>query len=118
MESPAQASLPDTIAQIDAGHFKQADAAIGQALAQPGLSAQTRQDWLFDETLVLPALIFTAIWLRVPLNIIFYLAALQGVEELGDARRRIVTVDPLSADGDVLVVDGGEHRLVESAWRV
>ena len=48
VESPAQASLPDTIAQIDAGHFKQADAAIGQALAQPGLSAQTRQDWLFQ----------------------------------------------------------------------
>jgi len=48
VESPAQASLPDTIAQIDAGHFKQADAAIGQALAQPGLSAQARQDWLFQ----------------------------------------------------------------------
>jgi multiple sugar transport system permease protein len=38
-----------------------------------------RQDWLFDEHLVIPALILTAIWHRVPLNIIFYLAALQGV---------------------------------------
>ena len=44
-----------------------------------GLFGIPRQDWLFDETLVLPALILTAIWHRVPLNIIFYLAALQGV---------------------------------------
>ncbi|WP_441606999.1 transglutaminase-like domain-containing protein [Dyella sp. 2RAB6] len=44
----APAGLNDTIAQIDAGHFKQADAAIAQALAQPGLSAQARQDWLFQ----------------------------------------------------------------------
>ncbi len=42
------AGLNATIAQIDAGHFKQAEAAIGQALAQPGLSAQARQDWLFQ----------------------------------------------------------------------
>jgi len=45
-----------------------------------GLVGIPRQDWLFDERLVLPALIVTAIWLRIPLNIIFYLAALQGVD--------------------------------------
>jgi len=39
-----------------------------------------RQDWIFDEMLVLPSLIVLAIWHRVPLNIIFYLAALQGVD--------------------------------------
>jgi multiple sugar transport system permease protein len=44
-----------------------------------GLFGIPRQDWLFDERLVLPALVLTAIWHRVPLNIIFYLAALQGV---------------------------------------
>lgn len=41
-------ALTNTMAQIDAGHFKQADAAIEQALAQPGLSTQARQDWLFQ----------------------------------------------------------------------
>lgn len=45
-----------------------------------GLFGVPRQDWLFDEKLVMPALILTAIWHRVPLNIIFYLAALQGVD--------------------------------------
>ena len=45
-----------------------------------GLFGVPRQDWLFDETLVLPALILTTIWHRIPLNIIFYLAALQGVD--------------------------------------
>jgi multiple sugar transport system permease protein len=45
-----------------------------------GLFGIPRQDWLFDEVLVLPALIVVAIWHRVPLNIIFYLAALQGVD--------------------------------------
>jgi multiple sugar transport system permease protein len=44
-----------------------------------GLFGIPRQDWLFDERLVLPALIIAAIWHRVPLNIIFYLAALQTV---------------------------------------
>jgi multiple sugar transport system permease protein len=38
-----------------------------------------KQDWLFKDHLVLPALILTAIWHRTPLNIIFFLAALQGV---------------------------------------
>jgi multiple sugar transport system permease protein len=38
-----------------------------------------RQDWLFDENLVLPSLILMAIWHRIPLNTIFYLAALQSV---------------------------------------
>jgi multiple sugar transport system permease protein len=43
------------------------------------LFGMPRQDWLFDERLVLPALIIATIWHRVPLNIIFYLAALQTV---------------------------------------
>ena len=38
-----------------------------------------KQDWLFSDALVLPALILMAIWHRIPLNIIFFLAALQGV---------------------------------------
>jgi multiple sugar transport system permease protein len=38
-----------------------------------------RQDWLFNETLVMPAIIVVAIWGGLPLKIIFYLAALQGV---------------------------------------
>jgi multiple sugar transport system permease protein len=45
-----------------------------------GLFGIPRQDWIFDEMLVLPSLIVLAIWHRVPLNIIFYLAALQGVD--------------------------------------
>jgi multiple sugar transport system permease protein len=45
-----------------------------------GLFGVPRQDWIFDENLVLPSLIVLAIWHRVPLNIIFYLAALQGVD--------------------------------------
>jgi transglutaminase-like putative cysteine protease len=36
------------IAQIDAGHFKAADAAITSALAQPGLSADTREALAFQ----------------------------------------------------------------------
>jgi len=52
----------------------------GPLNALVGLFGVPRQDWLFDEKLVLPALILTAIWHRVPLNIIFYLAALQGVD--------------------------------------
>jgi len=45
-----------------------------------GLFGFARQDWIFDENLVLPSLIILAIWHRVPLNIIFYLAALQNVD--------------------------------------
>jgi len=45
-----------------------------------GIFGVPRQDWLFDEKLVLPALIITAIWHGVPRNIIFYLAALQSVD--------------------------------------
>jgi multiple sugar transport system permease protein len=45
-----------------------------------GLFGIPRQDWIFDENLVLPSLILLAVWHRVPLNIIFYLAALQGVD--------------------------------------
>jgi len=47
-----------------------------------GLFGFPRQDWLFDERLVLPALIIATIWHRVPLNIIFYLAALQSVPRI------------------------------------
>lgn len=38
-----------------------------------------KQDWLFRDHLVIPALILAAVWHRIPLNIIFFLAALQGV---------------------------------------
>jgi multiple sugar transport system permease protein len=44
-----------------------------------GLFGVPRQDWLFDENLVIPALVLMAVWGRIPLNIIFYLAALQNV---------------------------------------
>lgn len=44
-----------------------------------GLFGVTPQDWLFNETLVMPALILVSIWGSLPLKIIFYLAALQGV---------------------------------------
>src|SRR5262249_41040559 len=44
-----------------------------------GLFGIPRQDWLFDERLVIPSLIVVAVWQRIPLNIILYLAALQGV---------------------------------------
>lgn len=44
-----------------------------------GLFGIPKQDWLFNDHLVMPALILTAIWNRTPLNIIFFLAALQGV---------------------------------------
>ena len=47
-EANAPAGLNSTIAQIDAGQFKAADASIDHALAQPGLSAQARQDLLFQ----------------------------------------------------------------------
>jgi multiple sugar transport system permease protein len=46
----------------------------------------TKQDWLFDEVLVLPSIIVVAIWSSMPLKIIFFLAALQGVpQELYEA---------------------------------
>jgi len=41
-------ALPPIVAQIDAGHFKAADAAIGHALAQPGVSADARRALLFQ----------------------------------------------------------------------
>ena len=47
-----------------------------------GLFGIPRQDWLFDDRLVLPALIIATVWHRVPLNIIFYLAALQSVPRI------------------------------------
>jgi multiple sugar transport system permease protein len=39
------------------------------------------QDWLFNETLVMPAIIVVAIWGSIPLKIIFFLAALQSVPQ-------------------------------------
>jgi multiple sugar transport system permease protein len=44
-----------------------------------GLFGVTPQDWLFNQALVMPALILVSIWTSLPLKIIFYLAALQGV---------------------------------------
>jgi len=45
-----------------------------------------RQDWLFNEALVMPAIIVVAIWGSIPLKVIFYLAALQNVpQELYEA---------------------------------
>jgi len=38
-----------------------------------------RHDWLFDQTLVMPAIIVVAIWAALPIQIIFFLAGLQGV---------------------------------------
>ncbi len=46
--TPAQDSLPAIIAQIDAGHFHDADAAITEALKQPGLSAAQREALAFQ----------------------------------------------------------------------
>lgn len=40
-----------------------------------------RQDWLFNDLLVMPALIAVSIWGSLPVKIIFYLAALQGVPQ-------------------------------------
>jgi transglutaminase-like putative cysteine protease len=42
------ATLPSITAQIDAGHFKAAQAAIDAALAQPGVTADQRQALLFQ----------------------------------------------------------------------
>ena len=53
-----------------------------------GVFGIPRQDWLFDEKLVIPSLIVVAVWQRIPLNIILYLAALQGVpRQLYEAAR-------------------------------
>jgi multiple sugar transport system permease protein len=54
-------------------------AQFGPLNALIGLFGIPRQDWLFNETLVMPALIMVSIWGSLPLKIIFYLAALQGV---------------------------------------
>ena len=45
---PGGKAVAPIIAQIDAGHFKAADAAITGALAQPGLSADTRNALAFQ----------------------------------------------------------------------
>ena len=52
---------------------------FGAVNALTGLAGIPRHDWLFDETLVIPALVVTAIWTALPLKIIFFLAALQSV---------------------------------------
>lgn len=51
-----------------------------------GLVGISRQNWLFDQRLVMPSIIVVAIWAALPVHIIFFLAALQGVpKELYDA---------------------------------
>lgn len=50
--------------------------AVNSLLAIVGI---TRQNWLFDQNLVMPAIIVVAIWAALPVHIIFYLAGLQGV---------------------------------------
>jgi multiple sugar transport system permease protein len=52
---------------------------FGMFNAMTGLLGVPRYDWLFDETLSLPAIVMTAIWAALPLKIIFFLAALQNV---------------------------------------
>ena len=52
---------------------------FGAFNALTGLAGIPRQDWLFDERLVIPAIVLTAIWTALPLKIIFFLAALQSV---------------------------------------
>jgi len=44
----AVSSVDPVSAQIDAGHFRAAEAEITAALAQPGLDAQARSDYLFQ----------------------------------------------------------------------
>ena len=51
-----------------------------------GFNADTK--WLSDPTLVMPALVITSLWLYVGYNMIYFLAALQGVDkELYEAAR-------------------------------
>lgn len=50
--------------------------AVNSLVALVGIS---RQNWLFDQKLVMPAIIVVAIWAALPVHIIFYLAGLQGV---------------------------------------
>ncbi|MGH2457938.1 MAG: carbohydrate ABC transporter permease [Chloroflexota bacterium] len=50
--------------------------AVNSLMALVGLS---RQNWLFDQRLVMPSIIVVAIWAALPVQIIFYLAGLQGV---------------------------------------
>jgi multiple sugar transport system permease protein len=57
--------------------------AVNSLLALIGIP---RQNWLFDERLVMPAIIVVAIWAALPVQIIFFLAGLQGVpKELYEA---------------------------------
>lgn len=44
-----------------------------------GIFGIARQNWLFDQTLVMPAIIVVAIWAALPVQIIFFLAGLQSV---------------------------------------
>ncbi|HEX5417026.1 MAG TPA: sugar ABC transporter permease [Chloroflexota bacterium] len=50
--------------------------AVNSLLALVGIA---RQNWLYDQKLVMPAIIVVAIWAALPVHIIFYLAGLQGV---------------------------------------
>jgi multiple sugar transport system permease protein len=57
--------------------------AVNSLMALVGIS---RQNWLFDQKLVMPAIIVVAIWAALPVQIIFFLAGLQGVpKELYEA---------------------------------
>jgi len=55
--------------------------AFGAVNALVGLFGVPPQDWLFNQTLVMPAIIVVAIWAALPVHIIFFLAALQGVPQ-------------------------------------
>jgi len=51
-----------------------------------GMNVDTK--WLTDETMVMPALVITSLWMYVGFNMIYFLAALQSVDkELYDAAR-------------------------------
>ena len=54
---------------------------FGAVNALVGLFGVPPQDWLFNQTLVMPAIIVVAIWAALPVHIIFFLAALQGVPQ-------------------------------------
>lgn len=50
--------------------------AVNSLIALFGIA---RQNWLFSPTLVMPSVIVVAIWAAMPVQIIFFLAGLQGV---------------------------------------
>ncbi len=52
--------------------------AVNSLIALVGIP---RQDWLYNQSLVMPAIIVVAIWAALPVQIIFYLAGLQSVPQ-------------------------------------